>query len=190
MQSLPAIIKLLFYAALVLIGLYLLFRYRKELLAALRNFIKEVRSFWNWLWGRRQQPDSALAEVSELAAEPVYRSFASYSNPFATSATRDWTPEQMVRYSFDALEAWARESGWARLEHETPNEFTRSLGRHRKQLASALRCIGRLYSRAAYAPGTLPRSCLEDVRGFWQVLPDSAVPGPAQLAAAEDLPAT
>ena len=77
----------------------------------------------------------------------------------------------MVLYSFEALEAWARESGYGRRQYETPSEFTRSLGKHSKELAPSLRRLGKLYSRAAYAPGKLPDSCLDDVRSFWQVLP-------------------
>ena len=38
------------------------------------------------------------------------------------------TPEELVAYSFDALEVWAAERGMARLPDVTPLEFARSLG--------------------------------------------------------------
>jgi hypothetical protein len=170
-ESLPAILKILFYVILCLIGLYLLVRYWKQFVAAWKKFLAELGSFWNWLRGLREKPETESAEAGTQVAPPVYRSFASFSNPFNRSKSRTWTVEQMVLYSFEALEAWARESGYGRRQYETPSEFTRSLGKHSKELAPSLRRLGKLYSRAAYAPGKLPDSCLDDVRSFWQVLP-------------------
>ena len=182
-EGLPAILKFLFYIILCLIAIYLLVRYWKQVVAAWHKFLAELRSFWNWLRGLGEKPLAESATASPQVAAPVYRSFASFSNPFTSrSKSRKWTVEQMVLYSFEALEAWARESGCGRQEHETPSEFTRSLGKRRKQLAPSLRRIGSLYSRAAYAPGKLPDSCLDDVRSFWQVLP---APGARSSAAVE-----
>ena len=152
-------------------GLYFLVRYWEQFVAAWKKFLAELRSFWNWLRGLRERPETESAEAGAQVAPPVYRSFASFSNPFNRSSRHKWTVEQMVLYSFEALEAWARESGYGRQEHETPSEFTRSLGKHSKELAPSMRRIGKLYSRAAYAPGKLPDSCLDDVRSFWQLLP-------------------
>ena len=188
-ESVLPIIKILFYIAIALVAIYLLIRYRKELMAALRSFIRELQALWDWLRGHRQRKEAGAVESTDQTPARVYRPFASYSNPFTASRAGDWTAEQIVRYSFDALEAWAREMGRARQEHETPNEFTRSLGKQSKQLASSLRRMGRLYSRAAYAPGSLPESCLEDVRGFWQVLP-SPILHPAGPATGQDSTAT
>lgn len=170
-ESLPAILKILFYVILCLIGIYLLVRYWKQFVAAWKKFLAELRSFWNWLRGLRERPETESAEAGTQVAPPVHRSFASFSNPFNRSKSRKWTVEQMVLYSFEALEAWARESGYGRQEYETPSEFTRSLGKRSKEMAPSLRRLGKLYSRAAYAPGKLPDSCLADVRSFWQLLP-------------------
>jgi len=171
-EVLPAIFKLLFYLILCIVGIYLLIRYWQQVVSAWKKFLAEVRSLWNWLRGIKDDPMNDSAAASAQVAPPVYRPFSSFSNPFHSNPkSRNWTTEQIVLYSFEALEAWARESGHGREEHETPSEFTRLLGRKSKQMAPTLRRMGSLYSRAAYAPGKLPDSCLEDVRSFWQLLP-------------------
>ena len=170
-ESLPALFKLLFYLILCIVGIYLLVRYWRQLVVAWKKFLAELRSFWNWLRGLKEEPVVEAASASAQVAAPVYRPFSSFSNPFnSKSKSRNWTTEQIVLYSFEALEAWARESGHGRQEHETPSEFTRILGKRSKQMAPSLRRMGSLYSRAAYAPGKLPDSCLDDVRSFWQLL--------------------
>jgi len=182
----PLFLKLILYTILLLAGCYLVFRYRRELIASLKKFIAELRSFWHWLWGQRADSSQESTEVATDEAPRIYRPFASYRNPFNAGASDQWSVEQLVCYSFDALEAWAREHGRARQEHQTPNEFTRMLVTRGNPLTPTVRRIGRLYSQAAYAPGQLSRSCLEDVRKFWQALPDAVPTTPAGAASEKD----
>ncbi len=189
-EQLPLILKLILYAILLLAGCYLLFRYRRELIASIKKFIAELRSFWRWLWGQREASDQPSAPMPSAEAPRVYRPFASYRNPFSARASDQWTVEQLVCYSFDALEAWAREHGRARQEHQTPNEFARMLGTGGNPLTPSVRRIGRLYSQAAYAPGQLSRSCLEDVREFWQALSNAVPPSSTGSVPGEDSTAT
>ena len=189
-EQLPLILKLILYTIFLLAGCYLLFRYRRELIASIKKFIAELRSFWCWLWGQRGDSEQTSAAMTSEEAPRIYRPFASYRNPFSARASDQWTVEQLVCYSFDALEAWAREHGLARQEHQTPNEFTRMLGTRGNPLTPSVRRIGRLYSQAAYAPGQLSRSCLEDVRAFWQALPNAVPPSATEVVPGEDSTAT
>ena len=86
---------------------------------------------------------------------------------------------QLVYYSFHALEAWAREVGMARDQHETPIEFVQLLQAQRHDLTTDVSRLGILYSRANYAPGTLPVECMEQLRSFWNHLPAILEPEPA-----------
>lgn len=185
-QQFPIFLKLILYAILLITGGYLLFRYRRELIASVKKFIAELRSFWHWLWGQRADSTQESTEVVTDEAPRIYRPFASYRNPFNAGASDQWSVEQLVCYSFDALEAWAREHGRARQEHQTPNEFTRMLVTRGNPLTPSVRRIGRLYSQAAYAPGQLSRSCLEDVRKFWQALPNAVPATPSGAASEKD----
>jgi hypothetical protein len=100
----------------------------------------------------------------------VQRPFSSYRNPFWGDPGSLGASEDVVRYSFEALQAWARERGFARDPDETPLEFSTRLGQEVPNLDADARRLSALYARAAYAKGRLPLSCLDSVRQFWQRL--------------------
>ena len=63
------------------------------------------------------------------------RRFADFSDPFAAGQAAGWPPEELVRYSFAALEAWAAEHGHPRQAEQTPHEFARSIASNFSLLA-------------------------------------------------------
>ena len=46
-----------------------------------------------------------------------------FPNPFDTGSARSWTAQELVRYTFAALQAWARERELGRQVGETAQEF-------------------------------------------------------------------
>ena len=62
--------------------------------------------------------------------------------------------DQLVRYLFAALEAWARENGCPREPKETPHEFARAVAGRERALLPGATCLADLYCEAAYAPGS------------------------------------
>ena len=77
---------------------------------------------------------------------------------------------ELVQYSFKALESLGYELGISRDEDQTPNEFIQAIANHITPLGQSAQRLGRHYSLAAYAPGMLNQSCLEDLKTFWQQL--------------------
>jgi hypothetical protein len=140
----------------------------RDLLAALRNF-------WAGLFGGGGGGDdgSGAEDEAGLRVTPAMP-FSSFHNPFAGGAAR-WSPQELVRYVFAALEAWARERGQGRQPGETPIEFGERLGRAVPALAADVRRLVALYVRAAYARGGgLPAGSAEVVRQFWERLEAAA----------------
>ena len=56
------------------------------------------------------------------------RPFADFRNPFADGSAAGRSPDDLVRYSFAALEAWAFEHDLPRRPDETPLEFADRVG--------------------------------------------------------------
>ena len=108
--------------------------------------------------GVRVRPEEGAGEGRRErgAPEPPPRPFASYGNPFDTGLDHQLTPDDLVVYSFEALEAWAYEHELARSPHETPMEFVRpgrpGAGRPRPGRHAA----GRLLLRDRLRPARLP----------------------------------
>ena len=147
-----SLLKWLFYIAVVLVGIYWLWRCRANVFAGLRGLLQGWREFWQNLFaGRRQRADGAAAQ--EGWKQPLPRPFAAFADPFATGTASRYAPDELVTYSFEALEAWAREHGCPRRPDQTPHEFARDIGVRVASLAGDARSLADLYCRVAYAPG-------------------------------------
>jgi hypothetical protein len=153
---------------LLVVG-FVLFWYRQELL-----------SFVQRLWGlftAQQRPPSAPAAAGEqvpLEERPSRPPpFASFRNPFEHLSDFE-SSEAVVRYSFDALQAWAYEEQLGRVPDETPLEFTARLGVERPELAKTSRRLAEIYSQVTYAKAKVGPSGLACVREFWDSLSSRA----------------
>ena len=96
---------------------------------------------------------------------------------FASGDAGRYTPEELVRYSFEALEAWARDNGWPRSTDQTAYEFARQLGAKFEPLAAPGRRLAELYSSAAYSAGRLPPASVEHLRSLWEAMADRPLAG-------------
>jgi hypothetical protein len=139
-------------------------QWARRLLAALDAFWQKLFGWWQ---PRPAKEESGL--TLELGPAPP-RPFATYGNPFRDGSS-DWqSPEELVRLTFEALEAWAREHDLARQRDETPLEFTRRVAQEVPPLELEAKDLGNLYVRAAYATGRLPDSGRDSLRQFWDRL--------------------
>ncbi len=75
-----------------------------------------------------------------------------------------------MRYSFEALEAWAREHELSRTPEETALEFARRIGEATPPLDADVKRLAGLYVRAAYARGQLTPTAVPALRQFWERL--------------------
>lgn len=164
------VLKWLIFAVLALVVGFIVVR---AVLKSLANFtvwaarlLAAWESFWRWLFGDR---GGAAADAGEQAPEPKlrHRPFAWYQNPFHGGAGRFCSTEELLQYSFEALEAWAAEHDIGRQPDETPLEFTTRLGREFPALDDSARRLAALYVRAAYGGARLAGDATGPVRQFW-----------------------
>ncbi len=167
---LSGLLKWIFYLALILAVAYAAWKSRAALADALRDLLESLRRLWASLFGPKQGPKKTGPSQESTEAKPAPRPFADYADPFAAGWAEQWPPDELVRYTFAALEAWGREHGCPRGPEQTAYEFAERLGDRSKPLGRHCRKMAALYSRAAYAPGTLPPSSVAPLREFWQQL--------------------
>ena len=165
--SLAAILKWIFYLALAVLLVYAAWKNRVALLAALRDFRQALADLWNRLFGSKARQANAIAE-EEKSKKPSWRRFADFTDPFATGVAGRSSPKELVQYTFEALEAWARDNGHPRLPEQTPHEFARSVGSSVSSLADDTRHLAELYCQVAYASGSLSAASVTRLSHLWQ----------------------
>jgi hypothetical protein len=166
-SSLGALLKGVYWLLVLLVVSYLLWRYRREVARAVQEFVGALRDLWDRLLGRAAGPRVAPAETA-VVTEPPPRPFSSYIDPFASGVVGRYSPEQLIKYSFEAFEAWSRERGCARVPEQTPQEFAQAVARHQRGIAREAARLAELYNHSAYGAGRLPPSVSSQLAGIWQ----------------------
>src|SRR5262249_51825866 len=135
-----------------------------------RRLLESLRNFWDSLFGRRQAAAATAGEGEgeERRAEP--KPFRSYRNPFHNGPADEMSPAEVIRYSFQALEAGAVEPDPPRMTDETPIEFADRVGRDVPGLEAEAKRLAALYARVLYAKGGLPSNWRTVVEEFWEKL--------------------
>jgi hypothetical protein len=165
LAGLLAALKWLFYAGLLIAGLVFAWIYREELLAAWQKLLAELRELWERWFGK--QP--ATADAAETAASEVRppRPFNDFADPFLTGEAARMPWPRLVRYSFEALEAWAREQDTPRPSGQTAHEFAQSITLAEPEMGKSVQSLAAWYSQLAYAPHVPARSSPEALRELW-----------------------
>ncbi|MCE5302465.1 MAG: DUF4129 domain-containing protein [Planctomycetaceae bacterium] len=162
-----AVVKWIVYGALVVAALGALWTHRHGLAAAVRQFWRDVLDWWGRWFGGWRKPSGD----SEQDVAVARRSFADFADPFAAGLADRWSPAELVRYSFEALEAWAADRGCPRASDQTPHEFVRRLAsRVTEPLAKDAHRLAELYCQAAYARRALSKAQTACVMRLWQQL--------------------
>ncbi len=168
------VLKWVVFAILGVVVLFFVLRSGLQFLANFsdwaRRLLDALRNFWANLfagWGRTTEHDEESEEEEERA--PPEQPFASFANPFA-GGRNDMAVPELIRYTFAAVQAWARERDLGRHPGETPLEFAERVGMEVPALEADLRRLANLYARAVYARGGLPGNSVEVLRQFWQRL--------------------
>jgi hypothetical protein len=177
------VVKWIVYVLLALAAVYVVFRFGWKILTQLAQFtlwarrlMEALQSLWQNLFGwleRKPATEKArtMAEVSE-AVPP--RPFSSYGNPFADGRAERMAPAQLIRYSYEALQAWAREAGIPRETGETPSEFLRRLAEETPPLEGGLKGLESIYLQVAYAGVAATSAMRRPLHDFWDRLTDVA----------------
>ena len=163
------VLKVLFWVvAIGLIGFWI-FRHRELLLQMARSFWDALRQFFRDLlsfggnWNRPPAPPTD-------PTTPQWQPFTAYQNPFLTGNDRGWTPEQLILYTFEALQSWSVQQGQKPAPEKTAREFCHDLTSLHPEQTDALRQLGFLHGHAAYATGVPPGTDVEFLRSLWQYL--------------------
>ena len=150
----------------ILILIYGVFRYGRGLLQALRDLIAALLAGLFIAAPSKPKKD----EAAEAEKGPPPRPFSSFVNPFDAGLDHQFSPNDLVIYSFEALEAWAYEHELARSPHETPAEFVQRLGQVRADLnREATRLVG-FFVTIVYGQRDFKAEVLPALRQFWQAL--------------------
>ncbi|MBW3541496.1 MAG: DUF4129 domain-containing protein [Planctomycetes bacterium] len=167
------LVKIILYAILIGVVLYFLIRYWRSILETLARLWAELKSLFGGRARRQRKRRGPGGE--EFADEaPPPRPFAWYDNPFLTGAAGRMSPDDLVVYTFQALEAWGRDQGHARNRDQTPLEFAADLGRHSPELANEARQTARLYAHVVYGERAPSENCREILQQVWRKMTDTA----------------
>jgi hypothetical protein len=170
--------KVLKWVVFGIVGIVVLVVLLRAVLTFLANFtgwaqslLDFFRNFWANLFGGPRRTKAAAEDADEEGPAAVpERPFSSFSNPFADGSAGRRSTRELLRYTFAAVQAWARERGLGRLPGETALEFVQRLSGDVPALEDELRRLVMLYGRSEYARGGLPANALDAVRQFWDRL--------------------
>ena len=144
-----------FYIVLFAAALYLLWRYNEEFRIAWRRLLEQLRRLWERWFGGRGDREAGQPEREASTSLAPPRPFADFADPFRSGSAEQREPEELVRYSFEALEAWARERGCPREAEQTALEFASHLGR----LHAPLRATPKTWRCSTARSPTPPAVC-------------------------------
>ena len=168
---LAAVLKWIVFGVLVLVvGFYLLrsgLRFLANFSDWAKRLLESLRAWWESLFGRREEDQAALvdSDPEKMILKP--RPFSMFHDPFLTGGAEKMSPNQVVRYSFEALQSWAWERNLGRGPAETPREFVERVVAEVPGLDREAHGLGALYARVAYARGNLGPAALDPLRQFW-----------------------
>ncbi len=185
---LGTLLKWILFAAIAIVVVFFVLRSGLRWLANFtlwaRSLLNALSAFWQSLFGGGATRASG-GESEEDDTEPVRppRPFSSFSNPFRDGTSTQVSPEEIARYTFAALEAWASDHDLARSQQETPLEFYERVARLTPSLASDGKRMVGCYIRVAYSRGRLAPAALEGLEKFWARLETADGPDMAAKAA-------
>ncbi len=161
---------------LILFVIYTAWRNRAELLAALSNLGQWLAEFWHNLFAGKTREEEVDSDQQAGPQAKKPRPFSEFTDPFISGTAGRRSPAELVRYTFEALEAWALEHGEPRQADQTPHEFARRLAAKFSTLGEDARRLADLYCQAAYAPDALPAAGVERLAHLWQNLRTQGAP--------------
>lgn len=102
--------------------------------------------------------------VKDRAGLACYR----FRNPFRDPGLKSRLgPADLVRYSYGALMAFAKDAGFPRQADQTPYEFAVSLPKGLPRLSKPTSDLTEMFVRAEYAPQTITADDVARLQSFW-----------------------
>jgi Ca2+/Na+ antiporter len=111
------------------------------------------------------EPTELDSSVPIQANRPVR--FSELEDPFKLHRNE---PDEIIRSLFHAVSVWGKEHRVARAEDETPDEYSRRLGRKYSEISESLTHLGLMVSRLAYAKKSVKPSDANSLQPLWEWL--------------------
>lgn len=179
--GLLGVFKLIVYLVLGLAICFFAWKNRTRLAQAVADLVQQIQEFLATLFGKKPPVGiDPVNEDPEKPKSPPPRPFASFADPFASGRHESMSPEELVRHTFEAFEAWSREHGSTRRPDQTPLELVRqAVPSDSPMYAEAMR-LTRLYGEAAYAPQAVSTQSAQKLARLWNLM-RQAVQTPVEL---------
>jgi hypothetical protein len=159
------LLKILLYLVLAIVVIFFAWRYRHEIVQALADILWQLREMFG---GKRA---AILAEQERTSTAAARRpSFHEFRDPFAAGHHATLPPEELVRYTFSAFEAWANDRGSPRSPDCTPQELISMAVEPETPMYAEARRLIRLYGQVAYASQRVSREAANELQTLWQIM--------------------
>jgi len=169
-SSIGALVKLVCYALLALAVCYFAWRNWPAIVRAFFEIVQMVRDLIARLFGGARSAADAVGEGQTAASPAPRRTFAEFTDPFLSGRDKKASPVELVRYTFEAFEAWSGDRGQVRTPDQTPQEFLRVAAPPQSPLHEEARRMVRLYSEVAYASANVSRETATTLRQLWHLM--------------------
>jgi hypothetical protein len=163
--GLAGALKIIFYVVVALLLGFVVWKYRQQILQALADILRELRALF-----RGRTTDNTVTEKTASSSLPRPSSFRDFRDPFSTGQHTRLTPEELVRYTFAAFEAWANDRGRTRTPDCTPHELVGLAVDPELTMHKKAKHLVRLYGEVAYASRRIPRESVNELRELWQMM--------------------
>jgi hypothetical protein len=154
-----------------------IFRRREMLLQMWREFWAALAQFFRNLFGFRLTLPGTRRQ--RYLAKP--KLFAEYQNPFLSGQETTLTPQQLILYSYEALQCWAVEQEITGSPEQTAREFCRQLSGSFSEIAPELNHLAFVHGHASYGTSIPNRYRPELPKQLWDYM-SAARLQPAQVA--------
>lgn len=164
--------RLVLWGAALWLGWWI-FRERYMILQILQALWQAILQFFRDLLDIRLRPATIRKPGVGGEQAAKRRLFADYKNPFVTGKEQVCPPEQVIAYTFEAVQAWAMEQGWEPHPDQTPREVCMSLEERFPEHATGLQNLAQLYGHAAYGRQVSSETDWEPLRQLWRELTEA-----------------
>ena len=167
MQNLLWLFQWILFLVLLAAALYFMVKNRRALWRSLKDLVNDIKRFLQKLFGSSHNQEESENASAPARVEPR-KTFSDFSNPFQDGRSNSMSAKELIRYSFEALEAWGQERNIERSKDQTPFEFVQKLYKINQVLARESACLAAKYSEAAFATDFQVE--MESVQNIWKLM--------------------
>ncbi|MGZ0164983.1 MAG: DUF4129 domain-containing protein [Planctomycetales bacterium] len=165
-ENMGTLFKWLIYGAIAAAVIYMAIKNWPAVVSFFRNLWAELLG----MFGRKPATvtDEGEADSEEPVAPP--RPFSDFRDPFRSGKASQTSPGELVRYTFEALQAWAFENNCGRTPDQTPMEFGQKLQSRRMKISKEAHDVSLLYAEVAYGGLRPDDSSVATLQKLWRKL--------------------